>query len=135
MVFKELTWFLPIQEYGVPSGSGASAGGGREPGTVRGYNGGWELTLTTAAAPMWGDFFLDDGDWKSDTKYLQGANAGYDLTASAFAYTDGQVLSNANWVPTPDFRTVSAVPIPPSVLLFASGLGGLAVFRRKKVAC
>ena len=126
-----LTWFLPSQEFGVPSGSGAGAGGGREAGAVRGYNAGWELTLTTTAAPMWGDFFLDGGDWKSDSKYLQGANAGYDGTAPEFAYLDGTILDNMGYIPTPNFAS-APVPIPPVAFLFGSGLSGLFFFRRRK---
>jgi len=128
-----LTWFLPSQEYGVPQGSGTSAGGGREPGTVRGYNAGWELTLTTAAAPMWGDFFLDGGDWKSDGKYLQATNAGYDGTAPVFVYLDGQALNETGFIATPNFTTLATpTPIPPAFLLFGSGVFSLLGFRLRK---
>ncbi len=130
-----LSLFLPCWEAypGSSKASGSDGGPPSQAGTLTGFNAGWTLTLTTTAAPMWGDFFLDGGDWKSDGKYLEARNSGYDGTAPVFAYVDGSALANNGFVPTPNF-TAAPVPIPPALFLFGSGLSGLFFFRRRKVS-
>jgi hypothetical protein len=79
---------------------------------------------------MWGDFFLDGGDWKQDGYYLEASNSGFDKVAGAFTFSDGLNVTNNGFVPTPNFATV---PIPPAIFLFGSGLSGLFFVRRKRV--
>lgn len=128
-----LTWFLPSWEAypGSSKASGSAGGPPSQTGTVTGFNAGWTLSLTTTAAPMWGDFFLDGGDWKSDGYYLEASNSGYNQSAGTFTYTDGLAMTNAGFVPTPNFAS-APVPIPAAAWLFGSGLSGLIFFRRKR---
>lgn len=128
-----LTWFLPSWEAYPGSGKASGSAGGppSQSGTVTGFNAGWTLTLTTTAAPMWGDFFLDGGDWKQDGFYLEASNSGFNQVAGAFAYNDGTTMSNVGFVPTPNFSS-APVPIPAAAWLLGSGLSGLIFFRRKR---
>lgn len=89
------------------------------------------LDIKTALAPVWGDFYFDSYNTTTNNGYGMVRNANYDVNATkAFSLT-GPIL--AGYIPTPG--TASAVPIPPSVLLFGSGLSGLFFFRRKKIEC
>jgi hypothetical protein len=89
------------------------------------------LHLITDLAPVWGDFYMDGYNTTSNNGYGMVRNTNYDINATqAFSLT-GPIL--AGYIPTPG--AAAPVPIPPSVLLFGSGLSGLFFFRRKKIEC
>jgi hypothetical protein len=74
-----------------------------------------ELTFTSTVAPGWGNFFANSTQTGADRDYM-------DVVAfNPF---------NSNTVSTPGG---SPVPLPAAVYLFGSGLGGIAIFRRRKM--
>jgi hypothetical protein len=87
------------------------------------------LDLQTALAPVWGDFYMDGFNTTTNNGYAFVRNTGYDTNATQAFSLNGSNL--AGYIPTPG--AAAPVPIPPSVLLFGSGLSGLFFFRRKKI--
>jgi hypothetical protein len=122
-----IQWTLPswpFEPTGTASWNGQAA---RQDGMYRGFNSGFKLTLTTTAAPMWGDFYLDGGDWTTNNGWLMARNTQYDnSTRPDFVLGQDQL----GWLAVPGS---APVPIPPSMFLFGSGLFGLFFFRRRKV--
>jgi hypothetical protein len=98
------------------------------PGSISGWK--WDklsgysfvFSITSDMAPMWGDFYAKAGD--STWVY----NTGFGGDGGAWNWNDGA----SDWLPVPS-SSPTVVPIPPSVLLLGSGLGGLALMglRRK----
>jgi hypothetical protein len=84
------------------------------------------LLLQTSLAPVWGDVYMDGYNTTTNNGYGMFRNTNYDITASQQFSLDGPIL--AGYVPTP-----GAVPLPASIVLLGSGMGCLAVFRRKRV--
>jgi hypothetical protein len=64
-------------------------------------------------------------------------NSKYDIDpTSPFVYDESLVYAASEflgWVVTPG--GAAAVPIPASLLLFGSGLGGLFIFKRRNQVC
>lgn len=130
-VMNGIQWALPSWGYTSDTSLSWYGMAARDPGLLRGFNSGWTLTLTTSAAPMWGDFYLDGGDFTTNNGWLMARNSGYDSTAPAFAFADGTTMSNTGFIAVPNFAA-APVPIPAAFWLLSSGFSGLLFFRRKK---
>jgi hypothetical protein len=74
-----------------------------------------ELSFTSTVAPGWGNFFANSTQTGSERDY-----------EDVVAYNP----FNSNTVSTPGG---APVPVPAAVYLFGSGLGGIAIFRRRKM--
>lgn len=74
------------------------------------------LSFTSAAAPGWGNFFANSTQTGSERDY-----------EDVVAYNP--FCSNTVSVPGG-----APVPIPPAILLFGSGILGMGIFRRRKIA-
>lgn len=83
------------------------------------------LTLVTQDAPAWGDFIAEG--LATSTAYTSAWNLGLATNDTPEAIVPGSYLGY-EYVLTPG----APVPIPPSVLLLAGGLGGLVLTRRRK---
>ncbi|MDD2337815.1 MAG: hypothetical protein PHD01_14735 [Geobacteraceae bacterium] len=84
------------------------------------------LSLLTSLAPMWGDLYMDGYNVTSNNGYGFVRNTNYDLAATEEFSLTGSILSG--YIPVPGS---AAVPIPPAVFLFGSGLSGLFFLRRR----
>jgi hypothetical protein len=86
----------------------------------------FDLTFTSTYAPGLGNFFANSNRTGSNNDYSEvvAFDGLFDATGRSIAS-----LSNAVTVA----GGAAPVPIPPSVLLFGSGLSGLFFFRRKKI--
>lgn len=92
----------------------------------------FELTFTSTLAPGQGNFFANStrtggNNNQSDVVAYNSSDTGY----NPYALDVPVHFSNAVTVA----GGAAPVPIPPSVLLFGSGLSGLFFFRRKKIEC
>lgn len=86
-----------------------------------------DLNLETSLAPEWGNIYMDGYNTTVNNGYALVRNTNYDTPASQAFSINGPIL--AGYVPTPG--TESPTPIPPSMLLFASGLFGFVFIKRK----
>ena len=114
-------------------GSYASPSGG--PGTISGLD--WNfagsyysftLTLVTTDAPVWGDYLSVGPVAAGNGATLQAWDLNFGIPDSD-PIGPGPSYNGYDWVMTPG---ASAVPIPPSVLLLAGGLGGFGLIRRRR---
>jgi hypothetical protein len=88
------------------------------------------LHFTTELAPEWGNIYMDGYNMTTNNGYGFLRNTNYDIDPTAAFIYEGAVLTG--WIPTPG---AAAVPVPASLLLFGSGLGGLFIFKRRSQAC
>jgi hypothetical protein len=95
------------------------------------------LHLTTDLAPTWGNVYFDGFNETTHNGYGMLRNSKYDIDpTSPFVYDESLVYAASEflgWVVTPG--GAAAVPIPASLLLFGSGLGGLFIFKRRNQVC
>jgi hypothetical protein len=92
----------------------------------------FELTFTSTLAPGLGNFFTNST--RTGGNNNQSDVIAYNSTLTGYSpnMLTGQItLSNA----IAAAGGAAPVPLPPSVLLFGSGLSGLFFFRRKKIEC
>ena len=99
-------------------------------------SGGLTLSITTDLAPTWGNIYFDGFNDTTHNGYGMLRNTNYDIDpTAAFIYDSAFVYAGSGfegWVATPG---VAAVPVPASLLLFGSGLGGLFILKRRNQAC
>ncbi|MBJ6725072.1 Ig-like domain-containing protein [Geomesophilobacter sediminis] len=113
-VLNGLQLALPSRTYGMTNGPS-------QPGLVTGYNAGgtsYQVVLKTMAAPMWGRFYLDGGDWTSNNGWLMAYNREYD-TAVRPPFVLG--TNQSGWIPVPGDN------IPPALLSTAPADGATGV--------
>lgn len=90
----------------------------------------FDLTFTSTYAPGWGNFFTNSGQTGANNDYSEvvAFNGTFNATGQSIATWSNAVAVAGGTAPAP-------VPVPPSVLLFGSGLSGLFFIRRKKIEC
>ncbi len=121
-VMNGIQWFLPSWPYTSDTTLSWYNVAARQAGMYCGFNAGWKLILTTSAAPMWGRFYLDGGDWTSNNGWLMARSQQYNNpvrplfdTSANFAAQEVQT----GWIPVPNF--------PPSALSTTPASGATAV--------